>query len=83
MVLGELRLRGKPFCQKSVYNSNMGKTRPQRTFRSDISAALLAGFFVLISLISLVSATVPEGASAPFVNSRGVSELGLRFVLKG
>ena len=81
-VIGAWRLWSKPFCVESVYYYNM-ETQAKGSFKSDISAALLASLFVLISLISLVSDTVPEGVRTPFVNSRGVSELGLRFALKG
>ena len=81
-VRGASRVRSKPFRVESVYYYNM-ETQAKRRFRSDISAALLASFFVLISLVSLVSGTVPEGVRAPFVISRGVSDLGLRFTLKG
>ena len=80
-VRGAWRVRSKPFRGESVYYYNM-ETQAKRRFKSDISAALLASLFVLISLISLVSGTVPEGVRAPFVNSRGVSDLGLRFALK-
>jgi hypothetical protein len=50
----------------------------------DITTALLASLFVLISLVSLISADpVPEGTSWVSYNSRrNVSELELRYALR-
>jgi hypothetical protein len=50
----------------------------------DLTTALLASFFVLISLVSLISADpVPQGAKWASLNSSGsLSELEFRYALR-